>query len=546
MNKKLIAAAVAATFAAVPGYGAEIIINNVDAPGIGFNDPTPATPVGGNTGTTLGEQRLIAYARALELWGNTLKSDATIVVQGSFARLTCDAGGGVLAQAGALQIFADFPNAPLPGHWYGVALANSIAGFDLTPGPLDPGPLAPPFNDDIVANFNGAVGQPDCIAGPGWYYGLDSNPEPGQIDFLDTFMHEVAHGLGFQNFANEATGTTPEDLPDVYMANTYDLLYGLPWNFDFGDINTSRLLVRLSAVNTGNVVWTGSSVTANAPLVLGPFQGIRTTGTLEKEIAFGTSSFGPPATAENFGGEIALASDGNNAGGAGTVTDGCEPIVNDVAGKIAMVDRGLCTFVIKVANAQAAGATGVIIANTLGRTEFSPGGTDASITIPSIGIGNGDGDAIKAALPGVSVEFFSDATRLAGTNQGLVRLYAPGVVALGSSISHFDTVATPDLLMEPFITPGLRSNENLDLTPSLMKDIGWDLETLKIGACDTGVTSALPTGLLLHAKVDECRAGAKNPGQFVSCVNKVTNAAKDAGLLTGRQHAAITTCAAQR
>jgi hypothetical protein len=545
MKKTLIAAAMAATFAAAPGFGANIILNNVDAPGVGFNDPTPAEPVGGNAGTTIGAQRLIAYEKALELWGKTLRSDATIVVQGSFARLTCDAGGGVLAQAGALQIFADFPNAPLPGHWYGVALANSIAGFDLTPGPLDPGPLAPPYNDDIVANFNGAVGQDDCIAGPGWYYGLDSTPGPGQIDFLDTFMHEVAHGLGFQNFANEETGTTPADLPDVYMANTYDLLYGLPWDYDFGDVNTSRLLVRLSSVNTGNVVWTGSSVTVNAPKVLGPFQGIRTTGTLEQDIAFGTAAFGPPATADNFGGEIVLADDGNDLGGAGTVTDGCEPIVNDVAGRIALVDRGACTFVTKVANAQAAGATGVIVANTLGRTEFSLGGTDSSITIPSIGIGNADGDAIKAALPGVSVEFYSDPTRLAGTNQGFVRLYAPGVVALGSSISHFDTVASPDLLMEPFITPGLRANENLDLTPSLMKDVGWGLETLKIGSCDTGVTSALPNGELLHAKVDACAAGARNHGQFVSCVNKVTNAAKAAGLLTGRQHAAITTCAAR-
>jgi len=164
MKKTFLAAALAATFAAAPAFGANIILNNVDAPGIGFNDPSPAKPVGGNMGTTLGEQRLIAYEKALELWGKTLASDATVVVQGSFQRLSCDAGGGVLAQAGAIQIFADFPNAPLPGHWYHVALASALAGFDLAPGPLDPGPLAPPFADDIVANFNGDVGQPDCIA----------------------------------------------------------------------------------------------------------------------------------------------------------------------------------------------------------------------------------------------------------------------------------------------------------------------------------------------------------------------------------------------
>lgn len=542
--KKIVAAFAGLAFS-VSAFSAEIIINNVDQPGIGFNDMTPATPVGGNTGTTIGEQRLIAYGRALELWGKTLASDATIVVQGSFARLNCDAGGGTLAQAGALQIFADFPNAPLPGHWYGVALASSIAGFDLTPGAPDPGPLAPPFNDDIVANFNGAIGQDDCLAGSAWYYGLDNNAGPGEIDFLDTFMHEVSHGLGFQNFANEATGTTPLDLPDVYMANTYDLLYGLPWNFDFGDINVSRLLVRLSAVNTGNVVWTGPEVTANASLVLGPYQGLRTTGTLEQEIAFGTASFGAPATAETFGGEIALGDDGDDAGGAGTVNDGCEPIVSDVAGKIALVDRGACTFVTKALNAQAAGATGLIVANTLGRTEFNLGGTDNSITIPTVGISNADGDAIKAALPGVSMEFFSDPSRQAGTNQGLVRLYAPGVVALGSSISHFDTVASPNLLMEPFINSDLRSATNLDLTPALMQDVGWEIESLKIGSCDTGVPSTLANGAMLHALVDACAADAKNRGQFVSCVSNLTNNAKSEGLLTGRQKGAIESCAAR-
>ena len=43
---------------------ATIVIINGNAAGVGFNDPTPAAPVGGNTGTTLGEQRLIAFQHA--------------------------------------------------------------------------------------------------------------------------------------------------------------------------------------------------------------------------------------------------------------------------------------------------------------------------------------------------------------------------------------------------------------------------------------------------------------------------------------------------
>src|SRR6266542_528506 len=51
---------------------AQITILNTNAAGVGFNDPTAATPVGGNTGTTVGEQRLIAFQHAADIWGALL------------------------------------------------------------------------------------------------------------------------------------------------------------------------------------------------------------------------------------------------------------------------------------------------------------------------------------------------------------------------------------------------------------------------------------------------------------------------------------------
>jgi hypothetical protein len=541
-HKKNLMAAVLGLACAMPALAVNIVLNNVDAAGVGFNDPTPATAVGGNTGKTIGAQRLVAYRKALELWGKTLRSSVTIVVQGSFARLDCDASGGVLAQAGTNQIFSDFPGAPLAGHWYHAALANALAAQDLSPGPLDPGPDAEPYNDDIIANFNGDVGKADCIAGPGWYYGLDNNAPAGQIDFLDTFMHEVSHGLGFSNFASETTGTTPAGLPDVYMANTLDLLYGERWNTTaFGP--QLPLFINVSARNTGNVVWAGPKVTANAPLVLGPYQGIRLSGTANVELMYGTASFGAAPTAANFGGEIVV---GLDAGGASL---GCNAITAPVAGKIAYVDRGICGFAVKAKNAQDAGAKGVIVGNNaLNGAAIGLGGTDPLVTIPAIGVSTADGAAIKAAIPGVSVGFFTDPSRLAGANAGYVRLYAPATIAPGSSISHFDTVAAPNLLMEPFINGDLRSARNLDLTPSLMQDIGWKIEPLKIGHCNTHVPNALDNGDLLHVKVEACEAAAEgkrgrlDKGKFVACVAKDALAAKKAGLIDGRQLAAVLVC----
>jgi hypothetical protein len=240
--------------AAQPALAAKLELINIDPPNSGFNDPTPATPVGGNPGTTIGQQRLNAYRRALELWGSVLKSDITIHVVGSFSAFPQSlCAGGVLARAGAIQIFANFPNAPKRDTWYSAALANALAGQDLAPGDL--GPEAGYVGADIVAQFNGGLGQPNCISGSTWYYGLDNNAPPGTIDFLNTFMHEIAHGLGFQNFIDESDGLPPAwpdyPYPDIYMSHTLDTELNKTW-----DQLTPAQIVQ-SAIKTDRVVWAG-------------------------------------------------------------------------------------------------------------------------------------------------------------------------------------------------------------------------------------------------------------------------------------------------
>ena len=121
LNKRpsltLVAAALALSCAAMGSAqaAATIVINNLNAPGVGFNDPTPAAPVGGNTGTTIGQQRMIAFTHAANIWGATLTSSVPIVINAQFRPLTCTATGAVLGSAGATQVFADFPGAPKAG-----------------------------------------------------------------------------------------------------------------------------------------------------------------------------------------------------------------------------------------------------------------------------------------------------------------------------------------------------------------------------------------------------------------------------------------------
>jgi hypothetical protein len=85
---------------------AEIKIVNQDVgTGQGLDDHTPATPVGGNPGTTFGQQALNVFQFAADIHGAYLKSNVTIVNNATFEPLECDATGGVLGSSGPLSVF---------------------------------------------------------------------------------------------------------------------------------------------------------------------------------------------------------------------------------------------------------------------------------------------------------------------------------------------------------------------------------------------------------------------------------------------------------
>ena len=106
------------------------------------------------------------------------------------------------------------------------------------------------------------------------------------------------------------------------------------------------------------------------------------------------AAFGPPPTEAGIAGNIVLVNDGT-----ATPTFGCSPLVGFPAGSIALVDRGSCNFTVKAANAQAAGATAMILANNRPGQPTNMTGTDPAITIPSVMISQADGVTIKAGLP---------------------------------------------------------------------------------------------------------------------------------------------------
>src|SRR5262245_39270841 len=93
---------------------ATITIINANGAGTGFNDPTPVAPVGGNPGTTLGQQRLNAFQFAAAIWAAALDSNVTIQIASTFEPLSCTATSATLGSAAPIFLFSDFGAGTVP------------------------------------------------------------------------------------------------------------------------------------------------------------------------------------------------------------------------------------------------------------------------------------------------------------------------------------------------------------------------------------------------------------------------------------------------
>src|SRR3546814_12285810 len=82
------------------------IVNLDEGTGQGLDDPTPATPIGGNPGTTRGEQAQIVFQFAADLWGSVLDSDVPIHNTVTFQTLTCPATSGMLGSSRTKSTFS--------------------------------------------------------------------------------------------------------------------------------------------------------------------------------------------------------------------------------------------------------------------------------------------------------------------------------------------------------------------------------------------------------------------------------------------------------
>jgi hypothetical protein len=479
---------------------ATIVIVNNDAAGVGFNDTTPVAQVGGNTGTTLGQQRLIAFQSAATTWGATLTSTVTINIRAQWTALACTATTAVLGSAGAIQIFRDFPTAPFTATWYNESLSGKLGG-------VDPDPATPEIN----ANFNVNLGNAGCLTGTPFYLGLDNN-HGSAIDLVTVLTHEFGHGLGFQTFTSGATGALNAGFVSVYDHFLMDLTSGKSWlQMNNGERSAS-------ALNTFKLAWNGPRVLTDAPGVLGlgvPFFRVTAPAVIVGNYNVGTAAFGPALTTGGVSGTLLLANDGT-----APLTDGCEAFTAGFFNnRIAVIDRGTCSFKTKALNAQNAGALAMIMVNNVAGSPAPGMGDDGTIvtpiTIPSISLTQPDGQLIQAQLGGgVTGIMQLDNTVRAGADPfGKPLLFTPNPFQGGSSVSHWDVSAFPNQLMEPSISGDLTHNviTPSDMTFSQMQDIGWVASVLPTTISKTSgdnQNAALNQAFLIPATVTATPAAA--------------------------------------
>lgn len=509
---------------------AKLTIVNADSPGQGLNDPKPATPVGGNAGTTRGEQARIVFEFAANMWGAVLKSAGPIAIDAKFSPLPCSSSGIVLGSTGTngTSRFTDPANLPARAEldtWYPGSMINMFIGADATPGA-----------SEMSMSFNGALGS-TCLPDAGWYFGLDGKAPPGYNNLLNVMLHEMGHGLGFSFRSSLTSGALSGGYIDIWTSFMYDNHIGKT----FAEMTNAERIA--SVKRDGTLVFRGPNVVAQAPLALSPPPVLQVTAPAAAagNYVYASANFGPKPTPANFSGTAVVAQDPSGLA--------CDQLTNEaeIEGNIAIVTRGNCTFSEKARRAEAARASAVIIVNNVAGV-IAAGGDGLPNNIPTIMVSDTDGAILKANAAGSSMAL-GFAPGLSGADAaGNVLVYTPVAVAGGSTLSHFDTRLSPNALMEPNETPDLKGHINLDLAPAVYEDEGWALN--KTGqmllTCDTGVPTWVPGGAVIGANV---YASAKNIAAASTTVdayrtgirNHAAGLASD-GLLTPAQMTSLEAC----
>jgi extracellular elastinolytic metalloproteinase len=277
---------------------------------------------------------------------------------------------------------------------------NGVAGAEFT----DTRGNNVSAQDDVDADDSGGI-RPNGGAGLAFDFPVDLTLQPGNyIDasvanlfYWNNIVHDVMYQYGFDeaagnfqvnNYGNGGSGN------DAVQADSQD----------GSDVGNAQFGTPPDGFEPRMEMFRWLQTPSPRFVVSNPF-GIAGTYFAGRAL-FGAGSTG-------LVGSVVQAQDPADGFGPST-TDGCSSLTNApaIAGNIAIIDRGTCFFIDKVANAQDAGAIAVIIVNNAGDAVLNMSGIDPTLRIPAIFLGQTDGATIVAQLgAGVLGNLVSPAAR---------------------------------------------------------------------------------------------------------------------------------------
>ena len=308
---------------------------------------------------------------------------------------------------------AFFPTPKIPGGY-------DFAGDDYDANSSDPANAPAPDPDPFDCNGHG-TGTASLIAGYGvtnagfTYSGTyDGTPDmktlsiaPGMAPSAKLYPLRVFGCGGSTNLVVEAIEWAMDPNGDGNFNDRLDVInMSLGSNEGFADdpddiaasnASTIGILVCSAAGNAGDTFYVHSSPAAAAGTL-----SCAATYNDQNGFIFDSSVTGNSAnlSGQKFPAIFAATSPHSSVTGdvvyaVPNVADTALTNAAEVAGHIVLIDRGAVTFATKAANAQDAGAIGIIVANNAGDPIVQ--GSTGTVNVPDVMISTADGDAIKAA-----------------------------------------------------------------------------------------------------------------------------------------------------
>lgn len=227
------------TALSAPASAVPITVNYLDAPNLGFNDPT------------LGAARRAAFEVTMYAFSNTLQGSVPITVDTYFVY-------GVGAEWGYSNGWPNSFVREVPGVaagiYYPISLANQIVRADYAP-----------TEADMTIIFNGDMDVSGGVYGEKWYYGWDGLAGY-DVDFITEVAHGFVCGTGTYTLLDTNTGEyrilTGDTMgyPDVFTSNLAFVWGG--YNINIMQIPPDLRLRLLRSEDA--LKWTGAALTAAA------------------------------------------------------------------------------------------------------------------------------------------------------------------------------------------------------------------------------------------------------------------------------------------